>query len=57
MNEMKQITPISIMPECPRFATAYVPFQYMCSLFEPEDGLEHGTIFPEMVDDITRELL
>lgn len=31
---------------CPQLATAYVPKQPWCDVFEPEMGLEAGTIFP-----------
>ena len=31
-----------------RLATAYVPFQKLCTVYEPVDGLYHGTIFPEL---------
>jgi len=41
----------SYLPEClfmPKLAHAYVPFQYLVCLYTPLDGLEKGTIFPEL---------
>lgn len=29
-------------------ATAYMPFQYMCSLLDYEEALVKGTVFPEL---------
>ena len=31
-----------------RLAHAYVPFQFLCCLYNPEKGLQQGTIFPEL---------
>ena len=31
-----------------RLATAYVPFQKLCSLYSPIEGLIKGTVFPEL---------
>lgn len=31
-----------------RLATAYVPFQKLCTLYSPLEGLVMGTIFPEL---------
>ncbi len=39
-----------------RYATAYIANQCMSQVFEPEDGLAYGTIFPELVDEFTRFL-
>lgn len=33
---------------CGRVAYAYVPMQRMNELYRPEEGLMHGTIFPEL---------
>lgn len=33
---------------CARLAHAYVPFQCLCCLYSPEEGLKQGTIFPEL---------
>lgn len=38
---------IPCMP-MPKLATAYVPFQYLSCVFPPMQGLENGTIFPEL---------
>lgn len=32
-----------------RLAEAWVPYQCMVVVFEPDIGLVHGTIFPELV--------
>lgn len=32
----------------PMYATAYVKFQQLCTLYSPMEGLENGTIFPEL---------
>jgi hypothetical protein len=37
---------IPVMPECPKLAHAYVPFQYPSCIYQPDKGLERGTIFP-----------
>lgn len=36
-------------PEYPMYAQSYVPIQTMDTVFKPEVGLKHGTIFPELV--------
>ncbi len=33
----------------PMYGHAYVPVQTMTKIFTPADGLEKGTIFPELV--------
>ena len=33
----------------PMYVHAYVPVQTMTKIFEPHDGLNQGTIFPELV--------
>ena len=33
---------------CARLAHAYVPFQVLCCLYQPEVGHRQGTIFPEL---------
>lgn len=33
---------------CARLAHAYVPFQFLYCLYQPEKGLKQGTIFPEL---------
>ena len=37
-----------VMPIMPKLAHAYVPFQYINQIFTPMQGLEQGTIFPEL---------
>ncbi len=32
----------------PDLASAYIPFQYLCTLYAPKEGLKQGTIFPEL---------
>lgn len=56
MCEQKVIQPIPVMPECFHYAAAYVPYQYFCEILEPEQGLECGTIFPELVDAVTKAI-
>lgn len=56
MNQKKSVIPIPIMPKEFHYATAYIPYQYFCNIFEPEKGLKNGTIFPELIDDITQAL-
>lgn len=36
-------------PEKFLYGYAYTPRQYMNKTFNPENGLSHGTIFPELV--------
>ena len=36
-----------------RLAQAWTPYQYMRLVFDPEIGLYHGTIFPELVRPYT----
>lgn len=31
-----------------RLAAAYVPYQKLCTMFPPVEGLKMGTIFPEL---------
>ena len=45
----KNVFPIPFMPYCPMLAFAYVPYQYMCKVYTPEEGISMGTIFPELV--------
>ena len=40
---------MDVFPSNPMLAQSYVPFQYMEDTFKPCTGLEHGTIFPELV--------
>ena len=36
------------LPNCPVIAMAYVPFQQMLEIYETEDALAAGTLFPEL---------
>ena len=38
------------------YGAVYIPNQCMNEVFEPEDGLAYGTIFPELVDEFTKYL-
>lgn len=40
---------MDVFPSNPMLAQSYVPFQYMEETFKPCVGLDHGTIFPELV--------
>lgn len=39
---------IPVMPKEFQLATAYVPYQVMCKIYEPRKALMKGTIFPEL---------
>lgn len=40
--------PQEMVIENVRLATAYIPFQFMCDLFNPIESLKRGTAFPEL---------
>lgn len=40
---------MSVMPENPVLATAYVPFQHAKCMYNAAKGLSQGSIFPELV--------
>jgi hypothetical protein len=40
--------PQEIKIENVRLAAAYVPYQYICTLFTPFEALRRGTAFPEL---------
>lgn len=42
------------MPNDPRLANAYVPYQELDDTFCPKESLEHGTTFPELVSPYMR---
>lgn len=46
--EMNQCVPQETVIRGVRLAEAYVPFQKMCTLFNPIDALKNGTAFPEL---------
>ena len=56
MDQKKSVIPISIMPKEFHYATAYIPYQYFCNILDPENGLQKGTVFPELIDDVTQAL-
>ncbi len=40
--------PQELVIENVRLAAAYVPYQYLCELFNPIESLANGTAFPEL---------
>jgi hypothetical protein len=36
-----------------KLARAYVPFQKYCTTYEPVEGLDKGTVFPELYSPYT----
>ena len=40
---------MDVFPSDPMLAQSYVPIQYMDKTFKPCVGLNHGTIYPELV--------
>lgn len=48
MNEQK-----SMFPDDPVVAMAYVPWQQLEEVYEPEVALCHGTLFPELFKPFT----
>lgn len=54
MNEIqtfpigKMMFPMPVLPANPQFAQAYVPYQYFKCIYRAMEGLENGTIFPEL---------
>lgn len=56
MSEKKMIQPRPVIPDQLHYATAYIPYQYFRNILEPEIGLENGTIFPELIDAVTKAL-
>ena len=45
---------LSVMPNDPQLANAYVPYQYSKKLLCPKESLEHGTTFPELVSPYSK---
>lgn len=39
----------NIFTSMPMYGHAYTPIQTMTNIFKPAEGLEQGTIFPELV--------
>lgn len=55
MNVMQPVNPAPMINYCypvcptmPKLAHAYVPFQHLNCVYPPMQGLERGTIFPEL---------
>lgn len=48
-NRCRNCRKLPMMPNDPRLANSYVPYQYLDDVFEPCEALEHGTAFPELV--------
>lgn len=47
-NNIKECIPYEENIEVNRLARAYVPFQTICSYFEPREALLNGTVFPSL---------
>lgn len=47
-NMNSQCVPYEEYIKVSELARAYVPFQKLCSIFDLEEGLKQGTIFPEL---------
>lgn len=47
-NNNMNCIPQEMMIKNVRLAAAYVPYQFMCSLYSPMDSLIKGTAFPEL---------
>jgi hypothetical protein len=45
---MNNCIPQETVIENIRLATAYVPYQKLCTLFSPIEALKRGTAFPEL---------
>lgn len=45
---MTNCVPQEMVIENVRLAAAYVPYQFMCELFNPVEALAKGTAFPEL---------
>ena len=56
MDKKKTVMPMPVMPKEFHYATAYIPYQYFCKILDPENSLEKGTVFPELIDDFTQAL-
>lgn len=53
MKQMKglntdQCVPQEMEIQNVRLAAAYVPYQKLCTIFTPLEGLKRGTLFPEL---------
>lgn len=50
----KHCKELPVMPDNPKLANAYVPYQYADDLLCPKDSLENGTTFPELVSPYSK---
>lgn len=50
MNNESNIQPVF------NYGSVYIPVQYLNEIFNAEDSLAYGTIFPELVDEYTKHL-
>lgn len=48
MCDKNECVPYEQTIQVVELARAYVPFQKLCSIYSPEEGLINGTIFPEL---------
>ena len=48
-SRCRQCKKLPVMPDNPRLANSYVPYQYLDDFFDPCEALENGTAFPELV--------
>lgn len=46
--DIDRVNDMPVCPPNPQLAQAYVPFQQMSDLYAPMEGLDKGTIFPEL---------
>lgn len=47
-KSMKKCTPYEKTIDVEELARAYVPYQKICSYFEPKEALIKGTVFPSL---------
>lgn len=49
-NETRNVnkSPVELQINNPKLAHAYVPFQYITEVYEPDQGLQKATIFPQL---------
>lgn len=56
MSEKMIVHQRPVIPQQLHYATAYIPYQYFCNILEPVKALENGTVFPELIDELTEVL-
>lgn len=47
-NNFKDCTPFEKIIEVEQLAVAYVPFQELCGIYDENESMIKGTIFPEL---------